>query len=298
MELKREIEKYKKIIEDNIDKILPKSNNKYQSKVFDSMRYSIFAGGKRLRPILTLKTCELISGDYKPAIPFALAIEMIHTYSLIHDDLPAMDDDNYRRGKLTNHRVYGEAMAILAGDGLLNFAYEVMNEAILENNKDNHRLIKAFSKIATAAGVYGMIGGQVVDILSENTKIDADTLDFIHKHKTSALIEASIVSGAIIGGASDNEINALEKYGKSIGLGFQIRDDILDTIGDMKKLGKDIGSDEEKNKSTYISLYGLENSINKTKELCEEAINSLSIFNQKDISFFVELAKYLVNRDY
>jgi geranylgeranyl diphosphate synthase type II len=297
MFLKDELKKYKIIIDEELDKVLSFENTP-QSKVFEAMRYSVFAGGKRLRPILTLKSCELISGNYKNALNFALAIEMIHTYSLIHDDLPAMDNDDFRRGKPTNHKVFGENIAILAGDGLLNFAYELMIDTISKVN-DVKRYILAFKEIAKAAGIFGMIGGQVVDVLSENISIDKKTMEFIHKNKTSALIEASIISGAIIGGASTNEIDNLRKYGRAIGLGYQIRDDILDKIGDISKLGKDIGSDEENNKATYLSLYGLEKSIEKTKELCNEAIEAIYIFkNNSNIEFFIELCKYLVNREY
>lgn len=297
MELKRELEIYKEIVDNELEKILP-SGNLPQNKIFDSMKYSVFAGGKRLRPVLTLKACELVKGDYKEALAFASAIELIHTYSLIHDDLPAIDNDDYRRGKPTNHKVFGENIAILAGDGLLNYAYEIMTKSVLDNINDSKKYVSAFNEIARAAGVFGMIGGQVVDVLSESTSIDEKTLNFIHKNKTSALIEASLVVGGIIGEASADEINSLREYGKAIGLGYQIRDDILDKIGEQEKLGKDIGSDEEKNKATYVSFYGLDGSIKKNEELCEKAINSISIFkNREAYSFFKDFAIYLVNRD-
>ncbi|EOD01725.1 polyprenyl synthetase family protein [Caldisalinibacter kiritimatiensis] len=297
MELGNELNEYKDIIESELDKTLP-NEGMLQEKVFKAMRYSIFAGGKRLRPILTLKACKLISGDYKKALPFALALEMIHTYSLIHDDLPAMDDDDYRRGKLTNHKVYGEDIAILAGDALLNYAYETMIDAIKNNKNYRNEYINAFIEIAKAAGVFGMIGGQVVDVLSEGKDIGEETLKFIHKNKTSALIEASIVAGAIIGGATEQEINKLRQYGKAIGLGYQIRDDILDEIGDINKLGKDIGSDEENNKVTYVAMYGLEKSIEETKRLSEIAKNALKLFEHKEtVDFFKRLCNYLVERE-
>ena len=293
MTLKKELEKYKDIIEKYLDEVLPDGEG-YQEKIFEAMRYSMFAGGKRLRPFLILKTCEVFSGSYENALPFASAIEMIHTYSLIHDDLPAMDDDDLRRGKPTNHKVFGEAIAILAGDGLLNYAFETMIQSMLNDNSKKY--INAFNEISKAAGINGMIGGQVVDILSENNDIDKDTLDFIHKKKTSALIEASVVAGGILGGASSEEAEALRNYGKSIGLGFQIRDDILDKIGSIESLGKDIGSDEENNKATYLTFYGLENSIQKTKELCENASKSLDFLDKYDTDIFKELAEYLVSR--
>ncbi|WP_425448591.1 polyprenyl synthetase family protein [Dethiothermospora halolimnae] len=296
MDISNELGKYSETIEEYLNEILPKSNS-LQKRIFESMRYSIFAGGKRLRPFLILKTCEIFNGDYKEALPFAAAMEMIHTYSLIHDDLPCMDNDDFRRGKPTNHKVYGENLAILAGDGLLNFAYETMISHVFNTKSNSERYLKALKEISNAAGVFGMIGGQVVDIESEDSGIDQRALDFIHNNKTSALIEASIVSGAIIGGANDDEINLLRDYGKSIGLGFQIRDDILDKIGDMDKLGKDIGSDEDNHKATYVSLYGMDSSIEKSKELYNFAITSLNKFDKKNINILKELAYFLLNRD-
>lgn len=295
MNITDELHKYKCIIDSELNKIIP-DNEYMQKKIFEAMRYSIFAGGKRLRPILTLKTCELISGSYKEALEIALGIEMIHTYSLIHDDLPAMDNDDYRRGKLTNHKVFGEDIAILAGDGLLNFAYETMLKSIPFNTSSCYRYILAIKEISKAAGVFGMIGGQTVDIQSKDDIIEEEKLIFIHNNKTSALIEASIVSGAIIAGASDEQIDNLRSYGHAIGLCFQIRDDILDKIGDEDTLGKNIGSDEINHKLTYLSLYGMENSINETQRLNRKAIESLSIFENKDTMFLKELANYLTNR--
>ena len=297
MEFKDEIKKYSDIIEKNLEKILP-DNDCFQGTVCESMRYSIFAGGKRIRPILTLKAFELVSkSSFEKALPFASAIEMIHTYSLIHDDLPPMDNDDFRRGKPTNHKVYGEAMAILAGDALLNFAYETMIESIPETSKDVSGYIKAIKEIGKAAGVYGMIGGQVVDIISDENIMSEEQLRFIHNKKTSALIEASILSGAFLANASDNQIIALKKYGEAIGLCFQIRDDILDKIGDNEKLGKNVGSDEANKKLTYLTLYGMEKSIEKTHELCKEAIKSLDIFDSEDTVFFKQFAEYLVYRE-
>ena len=205
MEFKSELSKLKQIIENEMDKSLPKDES-LQSEIFNSMRYSVMAGGKRLRPILAYKACELVGGDINEVMPFALALEMIHTYSLIHDDLPAMDNDDYRRGKLTNHKVFGEAISILAGDGLLNLAYETIINHLNNNLDKSVSYLKAFNEIARASGVMGMIGGQVVDILSENKEIDEKTLNFIHKYKTSALIEASIVVGARVGGANQQQI--------------------------------------------------------------------------------------------
>lgn len=297
MDLNKEIEIYIDIIENYLKEKLSFKKS-FQNIIYEAMNYSIFAGGKRIRPILTLKTFELISKDnFKKALPFASAIEMIHTYSLIHDDLPAMDDDDFRRGKATNHKVYGEDIAILAGDALLNLAYETMINSIPLDSNDSGSYIRALKEIAKASGVEGMIGGQAVDIKSSEEVMDEEKLRFIHNKKTSALIEASILAGGLLAGANEKEIKALSGYGKSIGLCFQIRDDILDEIGDKKKLGKDVGSDESNNKLTYLSIYGVEGSIEKTHALCNTAINSLDIFDENDINFFEEFARYLVYRE-
>ena len=296
MYIKDELLKYKDIVEKYLDSVLPNDDG-LQNKIYESMRYSVFAGGKRLRPFLTLKVCEIVNGNYEKALPFASAIEIIHTYSLIHDDLPCMDDDDLRRGKPTNHKVFGEGMAVLAGDGLLNFAYELMISQAVKNINESDKYLKAMSEIANSSGIYGMIGGQVVDIISENTKVGENVLNFIHNHKTSALIEASIVSGGILGGADEDEIKALRSYGKAIGLGFQIRDDILDKIGDIQELGKDIGSDEDNNKVTYISLFGLEGAIKKSKELCETAKKSLAVIDKAGVNILEQLADYLTYRE-
>ncbi len=294
MNITEELANYKSIIDSELEKVMPNEDS-LQKKIFEAMRYSIFAGGKRLRPILTLKTSELISGSYKETIEIALGIEMIHTYSLVHDDLPAMDNDDFRRGKPTNHKVFGEDIAILAGDGLLNLAYETMLRGI-PLNETYERHILAIREVSRAAGIYGMIGGQTVDIKSKDDILEKDKLTFIHNHKTSALIEASIVSGAIVAGANSEQIDNLRKYGQAIGLCFQIRDDILDKIGDKKILGKNTGSDESNHKLTYLSLYGMENSIHEIERLNKEAVKSLSAFNEKEALFFKELANYLAYR--
>lgn len=295
MNITKELAKYKNIIDLELEKAIP-NGNAMQRKIFEAMRYSIFAGGKRLRPILTLKTCEMIYGNYEEAMKIALGIEMIHTYSLIHDDLPAMDNDDFRRGKPTNHKVFGEDIAILAGDGLLNLAYETMLDGITSDKANYRRHILAIKEISRSAGVFGMIGGQTVDIQLKDDIIEKGKLEFIHKNKTSALIEASIVSGAIIAGANQEQIEYLKNYGQAIGLCFQIRDDILDKIGDEKLLGKKIGSDETNHKLTYLSLYGMDDSINEIKKLNIKAIDSLSIFSEEESLFFKELANYLAYR--
>ncbi len=269
----------------------------HQRTVVEAMEYSIKAGGKRLRPILLIEVCKLLGGNEEEALAFACAVEMIHTYSLIHDDLPAMDNDDFRRGKPTNHKVYGEGVAILAGDGLLNLAFETMLEKIIKTPGLMDRGIKAMHIISNASGIKGMIGGQVVDLESEGKKIDEDTLEFIHLTKTSAMIEASIKAGAVIGGAEEKEYRKLENYGRSVGLAFQIVDDILDVTGDEVKLGKKVGSDIDNEKSTYPSLYGLEKSKEMAYELFEKSLKSLEIFDSK-ADFLRELVEFLRVREY
>ena len=282
-------------IEDLLKKYMPKEDG-YQSTVMEAMNYSLKAGGKRLRPILTLEACKVVGGNEEDAIPFAMAIEMIHTYSLIHDDLPALDNDDLRRGKPTNHKVYGEAMAILAGDGLLNYAYEVMlSNSLNKENPENY--IKAINEISKSAGIYGMIGGQVVDVKSENTSISKEKLDYIHLNKTGAIIIGCMRAGAIIGNASHDELEKITKYAKNIGLSFQIVDDILDIIGDQAKLGKNVGSDIENNKSTYPSLIGLEESREIAIKLIDEAKENIKKLNG-DSSFLEGLANYIIDREY
>lgn len=263
--------------------------------IYEAMRYSVFAGGKRLRPVLCLSSCELLGGDIKKALPVACAIELIHTYSLIHDDLPAMDNDDLRRGKPTNHKVYGEAIAILAGDGLLNLGYEVLVRHALEHPEDYERILKATNEIATASGCKGIIGGQVVDILSQNTELTHEELKFIHEHKTAALIEASVCAGAYIAGATEEDIHALREYARLIGFAFQIKDDILDVIGEEEKLGKKVGSDKEKGKFTFVNIFELEKSQEMVVELTQNAVKILDRFGEKAL-FLKELSNYLIER--
>lgn len=284
---------------DYIEKLLKEympEEKGYQKTIFEAMNYSLKAGGKRLRPILTLEACRIVGGNEEDAIPFAIAIEMIHTYSLIHDDLPALDNDDLRRGRPTNHKVYGDAMAILAGDGLLNYAFEIMLKSSI--GKENPaKYLNAINEIAKSSGVYGMIGGQVVDIESEDKKIEMEKLDFIHLNKTAAIIVGCMRAGAIIGDATEEQLENITKYATNIGLSFQIADDILDITGDESKLGKKVGSDIDNNKSTYPSLIGLE----KSKEIANDLINEAKtrISNIKgDIEFLNDLAEYIVARDY
>lgn len=281
-------------IETLLNEYMPKEEG-YQQTVIQAMNYSLKAGGKRLRPILTLESCKIVGGKEEDAIPFAVAIEMIHTYSLIHDDLPALDNDDLRRGKPTNHKVFGEAMATLAGDALLNYAFEIMLSSSIDK-KDSNKYLKAINEVAKHAGIYGMIGGQVVDVESENKIIDKDKLDFIHLNKTAAMIIGCMRAGAIIGGASEEELEKVTKYGKNIGLSFQIVDDILDITGDEAKLGKPIGSDIENSKSTYPSLLGLEKSRQIARQLIDEGKSSIDDLSS-EIDFLNQLGDYIISRD-
>ena len=263
-----------------------------QSLIFEAMNYSVKAGGKRLRPILMIETFKLFGEDEELVYPFMAAIEFIHTYSLVHDDLPAMDDDEFRRGQKTTHAKYGEDIGILAGDGLLNYAYEVMSEAVVKNPS----AAKAMAVIAKKAGSYGMVGGQTVDVINEGKKLDIETINFIHNLKTAALIEASMMAGAILGGATDEQVLQVESIAKNIGMAFQIQDDILDVTGDEAKLGKPVLSDEKNEKDTYITLIGLEESQQKVKDLSNLAIDGIKALG--DNEFLVTLVEKLISREY
>ena len=276
-ELKTYLAQRKQLVEKALDESLPIV---YPEKIYEAMRYSLMAGGKRLRPILCLATCELVGGTLEMAMPTACALEMIHTMSLIHDDLPAMDNDDYRRGKLTNHKVYGDDIAILAGDGLLAYSFEYV--ASQTKNVPPQQILRVISQLGRATGAAGLVGGQVVDLESEgNPNISVDTLTFIHTHKTGALLEACVVCGAILAGAQEEEIQNLSRYAKNIGLAFQIVDDILDITATKEQLGKTAGKDLQAQKATYPSIWGLEKSKSQAKQLVEEAIDSLSNYGEK-----------------
>ena len=272
---------------------LPKEEG-YQKTVLEAMNYSVSAGGKRLRPMLMLETYRMFGGTSKVIEPFMAAIEMIHTYSLIHDDLPAMDNDEYRRGRKTTHVVYGEAMAILAGDALLNYAFETAASAFVLD-EGNPAIGKAFMILASKAGVYGMIGGQVLDVESEGKEIDADTLKFIHIHKTSALLESAMLIGAVLAGASEQQQRTVELAARELGLAFQIRDDILDVTGNTDELAKPVGSDEKNHKNTYVALEGLEKAKEDVKRYSESAIDRLKSLPVRN-EFLYELIEELIDR--
>lgn len=288
-------------LEGIISNFLPKEEG-WQRTVFQAMNYSVLAGGKRLRPMLMMETYRLCGGKGKEIEPFLAAIEMIHTYSLVHDDLPAMDNDEYRRGRETTWKVYGEAMGILAGDGLLNYAFETALQAFdLVDSTDPEamgRVVRALSVLGHNAGIYGMIGGQTVDIEAETqeTPMTEAQLHFIHEHKTGALIVASMKIGAILAGASAEQIRALECCAENIGMAFQIQDDILDVVGDSLELGKPVGSDAQNNKQTYVTLYGLEDAKILVESLSEEAVEKYLKSVDGDHEFLEELILTLIHR--
>lgn len=268
-------------------------DSKYYTSLKEAMLYSLMAGGKRLRPTLALATAELFEKEPREVVAFACAIEMIHTYSLIHDDLPAMDDDDFRRGKPTSHKMFGEAMAILAGDALLNLAYETMIKDALAGN--SIKKLKAMEVIAQYAGSLGMIGGQVIDLNGEGRRVDSDELKTMHKLKTGALIKAPVEAAAIISCADEKQFAALSNYAANLGLAFQIKDDILDIEGSMEQMGKKPGSDALSDKSTYVTLYGLEKSKQMLKDVTNEGIAFLEQFGKR-ADFLRELAAALVTR--
>ncbi|WP_246517222.1 polyprenyl synthetase family protein [Clostridium aciditolerans] len=294
MDIKDEItiEKLKKEIENWISEHF-KDKGSYNKRVYEAITYSLDAGGKRIRPLLFLLTYMLKNNNYKSVLPVAAAIELIHTYSLIHDDLPCMDNDDLRRGKPTNHKVFGEAIAVLAGDGLLNEAMNIMFRYCIDNDKN---AIRACSLISESAGIEGMVGGQTVDILSENTKIPIDQLYYMHSKKTGALIKAAIVAGAILGGSTEEDVKKLDYYGQKLGLAFQIKDDILDIVGDTEVLGKKAKSDLDNNKTTFITTYGLNKCMEMCNSLTSECVEVLDKV-EGDTSRLKEITLFLLNRE-
>ena len=294
MDRKKEMAVHTAEVEEIIKAFLPAEEG-YQKTVIEAMNYSFLAGGKRLRPMLMLETYRLFGGTSDIVEPFMAAIEMIHTYSLIHDDLPAMDDDDYRRGRKTTHIVYGEAMGILAGDALLNYAFETAVKA-LEKEPGNPAVAKAMGILARKAGIYGMVGGQTVDVESEGMPLDRERLDFIYELKTGALIEAAMLIGAVLAGADEKQQQLIEKAASEVGLAFQIQDDILDVVGDSAVLGKPIGSDEKNDKTTYVTLYGIEQASADVERLSKQALSRIESLDGEN-PYLNELLKYLINRD-
>ena len=286
----------KKLIDERMLSFLPQGKA-YPESIHEAMRYSLLAGGKRLRPVLVMAAAEAVGGDRHTILPFAIAAELIHTYTLIHDDLPALDNDDLRRGKPTNHKVFGEAIAILAGDALLTQAFIIMTRAAGMETVPPECILKATHEMAGALGSTGMIGGQVVDLESEGKRINSETLEYIHIYKTGFLIRACIRCGGVLSQASKGQLSSLSSFGAHIGLAFQIIDDILDITGDEEKLGKDIGSDLTKNKATYPALYGLEESKRKAEELVEESIDCLNEFDDR-ADPLREIARFFVQRTF
>ncbi|BAY37166.1 farnesyl-diphosphate synthase [Nostoc sp. NIES-2111] len=283
-----------KLCEAALDEAIPVI---YPEKIYESMRYSLLAGGKRLRPILCLATCEMMGGTIEMAMPTACAVEMIHTMSLIHDDLPAMDNDDYRRGMLTNHKVYGEDIAILAGDGLLAYAFELVAIRTPES-VPRDKALQVIARLGRALGAAGLVGGQVVDLESEGkTDISLETLNFIHNHKTAALLEACVVCGGILASASSEDIQRLTRYSQNIGLAFQIIDDILDITSTQEQLGKTAGKDLQAKKVTYPSLWGIEQSRIKAQELIEAACAELEPFGES-AQPLVAIAHFITSRNH
>ena len=292
-ELQQKVEHINNVLE----KFLPVEEGQ-QRIIFEAMNYSVRAGGKRLRPILMEETYHMFGGSSAVIEPFMAAIEMIHTYSLVHDDLPAMDNDEYRRGKKTTHAVYGEAMGILAGDALLNLAYETAAKAFDMEVADT-RVARAFAVLAKKAGVYGMVGGQVVDVESEKSddcSITREKLDFIYRLKTGALIESSMMIGAILAGASSDEVSRVEQIAAMLWLAFQIQDDVLDVTSTLEVLGKPVGSDEKNNKATYVTFEGLDKAVSDVERISKEAEEQLDDLGYDD-AFLKELFEYLIHRE-
>lgn len=290
-------DEYKEIINKHLLDFIPVIDNKSIS-LYDSMKYSLTAGGKRLRPVLLMASCEFAGGNVMDALPYAAAIEYIHTYSLIHDDLPAMDNDDLRRGLPTNHKVYGEAQAILAGDGLLNTAFEAMNKDLMMYFDTPEMLIKrirAAYEIAKGAGVRGMVAGQTSDVENEEHDISNEMLEYIHINKTGALIKAAIKAGLYLGDPDSEMIERMDRYAECLGLSFQIADDILDVVGNVEELGKNVGQDQKDHKNTYTSINGLDKAYERLEELSDSALDAISDYYD-NAEFFAGLIKELKNR--
>lgn len=300
MNFPEELSKKTEKIETILRTFLPKEEG-FAKSMAETMNYSMTAGGKRIRPMLLLESCRMFGGDEALAEPFAAAMEMIHTHSLIHDDLPALDNDDYRRGRLTVHKVFGEAAGILGGVTLLNYAYETMMKAFDVHDEEektageDKRIIRAMRTLSEKSGLYGMLGGQSVDVENDGKPLSPQLLDYIYEHKTSALIEAPLMAGALLAGAEEEKVKLMERAGRNIGLAFQIQDDILDVTSTGEVLGKPIHSDEKNNKVTYVTLYGIEEAARKVKELSEEAISLLEGLDEKN-EFLLALVRSLIDR--
>jgi geranylgeranyl diphosphate synthase type II len=295
VDIQRYLQEQKALVDEALARYLPREEN-YPEAIFQAMRYSVFAGGKRVRPILAIAAAEAIGGTVEDVLPLACALECIHTYSLIHDDLPALDNDDYRRGRLTNHKVFGEANAILAGDALLTFAFELMGDAQHWKQFVAARVVQVMHEVAYAIGTFGMIGGQVVDLQMEGHDVDLPALQYIHAHKTGALIRVCVRGGAILGGGSPAEVEALTDYGTHIGLAFQIMDDILDVRGDAQLMGKALRKDEARRKATYPRLVGLAESEMRAQAAVTAGIAALDPLGERGI-VLRRLAQFIIARE-
>jgi geranylgeranyl diphosphate synthase type II len=291
MDLKAYLRDKRALVDEALRSVFPEPQG-FASDVVRAMTYSLFAGGKRLRPILCIGGAEAVGKEGRTILPFACGLELIHTYSLIHDDLPVMDNDDLRRGKPTSHKVFGEALALLAGDGLLTEAFRLMADT---RGADPRALLKVIRLVGSAAGYQGMVGGQVVDIQSEGKPVDSSLVNFIHSHKTGALIHASVTSGAILGEGTEEQVNAISSYGEKIGLAFQIADDILDVEGDSKTMGKSVGGDARKKKITFPAAVGLQKAKEIQSRLVQEALGALKAFDEK-ADPLRSLAVYIIER--
>lgn len=294
MKIEDYLQRRGRLVERALERWVP-CKEEYPPQLHEAMSYSLFAGGKRLRPILALAGAEAVGGRAVDALPLACSLELIHTYSLIHDDLPSMDNDDLRRGKPTSHRVFGEAMALLAGDALLTEAFRLLGRPDLMKNVDPATRVRAAFHLAHAAGSQGMVGGQVMDISCQGRKIEQRLLEYIHTHKTGALIAASVYAGGLIGGASPKQGRALSQYGQKLGLAFQITDDLLDIHGEPRKLGKAVGKDEAQGKATYPALFGVPESRRQAEVLMNEALTHLKIFDRK-ADPLREIARFILKR--
>jgi geranylgeranyl diphosphate synthase type II len=302
MDIKRYLQEKKEIVDEALERYFPSplaGELTFVATLQEAMRYSLFAGGKRIRPILSIAAFEAVGGEGDRILPFACALEMIHTYSLIHDDLPAIDNDDYRRGRPTCHKVFGEAIGILAGDALLTEAFRLMSDPSRQEDFSGNEglILRVINEVAYAAGISGMVGGQVVDVESEGREVDPSTVQYIHTHKTGAMILVSVRVGAKIGGATEKVLAAMTSYGEKIGLTFQIADDLLNIEGDAAVLGKSIGSDRSKGKATYPSVLGLTESKKRARELTESALDALTPFGREADSLR-EIARFIISRGY
>lgn len=295
MDFISELKKRAALVDEALERYLP-AQKAYPAVIHEAMRYSLFAGGKRLRPVLALAAAEVVGGDTEKILPAACTLELIHTYSLIHDDLPAMDDDDFRRGRPTCHKKYGEAMAILAGDALLTLAFEVLARGAADGLLPEKETVRVIAEVGMAAGTTGLVGGQVVDMLSSDT-VDHITLEYIHSRKTGALYRASVRLGAILSGADEVSLARLTEYAEYLGLAFQIADDILDIRGDASKIGKPVKSDIKNKKATYPALYGMDKAVLKARESMEKGLSALEIFGA-EANFLRELIHFVVTRDH